>query len=132
MPIAGISGEIGLRHDSVIDRNRQESALEKRDHVCFPTHRVNPSSSPRTAYTLSGMPNEMLSGSLPFKGGYEQSVIHATMSHDPESLTGVRKDIPRELVVDRFGEIIASSEWRLETPGQFVSPNQPLLLRYPR
>jgi hypothetical protein len=78
------------------------------------------------------MANEMLSGSLPFKGGYEQSVIHATMSHDPESLTGVRKDIPREPVVDRFGEIIASSEWQLETPGQSVSPNQPLLLRYPR
>ena len=45
----------------------------------------------------------MLSGSLPFKGGYEQSVIRATLSHGPESLTGVRKDIPRELVVDRFG-----------------------------
>lgn len=68
----------------------------------------------------------------PSRGGYEQSVIDATLSHDPESLTGVRKNIPRELVVDRFGEIIASAEWRFETPGQFVSPNQPLLLRYPR
>ncbi len=78
------------------------------------------------------MPNEMLSGSLPFKGDYEQSVIHAILSHDPEPLTGIRKDTPRELVVDRFGEIIASSEWRFETPGQYVSPDQPLLLRYPR
>ena len=40
---------------------------------------------------------EMLSGSLPFKGDYEQSVIHAILSHDPEPLTGVRKDVPREI-----------------------------------
>ncbi len=77
------------------------------------------------------MPNEMLSGSTAFKGDYEQN-FHAILSHDPEPLTGVRKDILRELAVDRFGEIIASSEWRFETPCQFVGPNQPLLLRYPR
>ena len=39
---------------SVIDQNRQESASEKRDHVCFPSHRASPYSFPRTAYTLSG------------------------------------------------------------------------------
>ncbi len=44
------------------------------------------------------MPNETLSGSLPFKGDSEQSVIHAILSHDPEPLTGVRKDVPRGLV----------------------------------
>ncbi len=78
--------EKSFGHDSVIDRNRQESALEKWDQACFAARRANPSSSPRTAYTLSGMPNEMLSRSLPFKAGYEQSVIHATLSHDPEPL----------------------------------------------
>jgi hypothetical protein len=44
-------------HDSVIDRNRQESASERRDHVCFPAHRASPCSFPRTAYTMSGTPS---------------------------------------------------------------------------
>ncbi len=98
----------------MINRNRQESASEKRDYVCFPAHRANPRAFPRTAYTLSGMPNEMLSGRLPFKGDYEQRVSLATLSHDLEPLHRARKDILRELVVDRFGEIVASSEWRYE------------------
>lgn len=40
---------------------------------------------------------EMLSGCLPFKGDYEQSLIHSILNHDPEPITKVRKDIPREL-----------------------------------
>jgi len=40
---------------------------------------------------------EMLSGRLPFKGDYEQSVIHAILNHDPEPIARIRKDIPREL-----------------------------------
>ena len=40
---------------------------------------------------------EMLSGRLPFKGDYEQSVIHAILNHDPEPITRIRKDIPKEL-----------------------------------
>jgi len=40
---------------------------------------------------------EMLSGSLPFKGDYRQGVIHAILTDDPEPITRIRKDIPREL-----------------------------------
>ena len=40
---------------------------------------------------------EMLSGSLPFKGDYEQSVIHAILTHEPEPITRIRKEIPKEL-----------------------------------
>ncbi|MBE0711630.1 MAG: protein kinase [Candidatus Aminicenantes bacterium] len=40
---------------------------------------------------------EMLSGRLPFKGEYEQSLIHSILNHDPEPITRIRKDIPREL-----------------------------------
>ncbi len=40
---------------------------------------------------------EMLSGHLPFKGDYEQSLIHSILTHDPEPITRVRKDVPREI-----------------------------------
>jgi len=40
---------------------------------------------------------EMLSGRLPFIGDYERSLIHAILSHEPEPVTRIRKDIPREL-----------------------------------
>jgi TolB-like protein/Flp pilus assembly protein TadD len=40
---------------------------------------------------------ETLTGSLPFTGDYERSVIHAILSHEPEPVTRTRKDLPREL-----------------------------------
>ena len=40
---------------------------------------------------------EMLSGRLPFKGEYAQSLVHSILNHDPEPITRIRKDIPREL-----------------------------------
>ncbi len=40
---------------------------------------------------------EMLSGGLPFKGEFEQSLIHSILNHEPELITRSRKDVPREL-----------------------------------
>ncbi len=40
---------------------------------------------------------EMLTGQLPFKGEYEQSVMYAIVNKDVEPLTKVRADIPKEL-----------------------------------
>jgi len=40
---------------------------------------------------------EMLSGRLPFKGEYEQSLIHSILNHDPEPIIKIRKDTPRDL-----------------------------------
>ena len=39
----------------------------------------------------------MLSGRLPFRGEYEQPLIHSILNHDPEPITKIRKDIPKEL-----------------------------------
>jgi TolB-like protein/Tfp pilus assembly protein PilF len=37
---------------------------------------------------------EMLSGVLPFKGDYEQTLIHAILQNEPERLAKLRKDLP--------------------------------------
>ena len=40
---------------------------------------------------------EMLSGVLPFKGDYEQSLIHSILQREPERLGRLRKDLPAGL-----------------------------------
>jgi serine/threonine protein kinase/tetratricopeptide (TPR) repeat protein len=40
---------------------------------------------------------EMLTGQLPFKGEYDQSIIHCILSREPEPLTKVRPNIPKAL-----------------------------------
>ncbi len=37
---------------------------------------------------------EMVSGQLPFRGEYEQSVLYAILNQEPEPLTGVRTNVP--------------------------------------
>jgi serine/threonine protein kinase/cytochrome c-type biogenesis protein CcmH/NrfG len=49
---------------------------------------------------------EMLSGELPFKGEYEQALIHSILNDQPKRVTTVQKDLPPEL--DRIiGKAIA-------------------------
>jgi serine/threonine protein kinase len=49
---------------------------------------------------------EMLSGELPFKGEYEQALIHSILNDQPQRVTTVQKDLPPEL--DRIiGKAIA-------------------------
>jgi len=46
---------------------------------------------------------EMLSGKLPFKGDYEQSLIHSILRSEPEPITKFRKDLPAGLaqIIDK-------------------------------
>ena len=37
---------------------------------------------------------EMVTGQMPFKGEYEQSVIYAILNDEPEPITGVRTNVP--------------------------------------
>jgi len=39
---------------------------------------------------------EMITGQLPFKGDYDQSVMYAIMNQDPEPVTGLRTGVPME------------------------------------
>ncbi|MCJ7565024.1 MAG: protein kinase [Candidatus Aminicenantes bacterium] len=40
---------------------------------------------------------EMLTGQLPFKGEYDQSIIHSILNREPEPISKVRKDVPKGL-----------------------------------
>jgi serine/threonine protein kinase len=40
---------------------------------------------------------EMITGQLPFKGEYDQSMIHSILNHEPEPITKIRKDLPSGL-----------------------------------
>ena len=46
---------------------------------------------------------EMIAGQAPFRGDYYQVVVYSLMNEDPEPLTAVRGDVPKELerIVDR-------------------------------
>ena len=40
---------------------------------------------------------EMLTGQLPFKGNYEQVVLHSVLNKNPQPITGLRSGVPLEL-----------------------------------
>jgi len=40
---------------------------------------------------------EMLTGQLPFKGEYDQSVIHSILTQEPEPISRLRPEVPRDL-----------------------------------
>jgi len=40
---------------------------------------------------------EMVTGQLPFKGDYEQGVVHSILNEEPEPMTGLRTGVPMEL-----------------------------------
>ena len=40
---------------------------------------------------------EMITGQLPFRGEYDQSMIHSILNHEPEPITKIRKDLPSGL-----------------------------------
>jgi serine/threonine protein kinase/Flp pilus assembly protein TadD len=46
---------------------------------------------------------EMITGQLPFKGEYDQSMIHSILNHEPEPVTKIRENLPSglELVISK-------------------------------
>jgi serine/threonine-protein kinase len=43
------------------------------------------------------MLDEMITGQLPFRGDYDQSVVSSIVNEEPEPITGVRTGVPIEL-----------------------------------
>jgi len=64
---------------------------------------------------------ETLSGRLPFKGEYERSMIHSILSHDPEPITRIRKDIPGELNLVLGKALEKRAADRYQSMGDFLA-----------
>ena len=48
-------------------------------------------------WSFGAMLYEMVTGQRPFRGDYEQAVIHSILSEEPEPMTGLRTGVPLEL-----------------------------------
>jgi serine/threonine-protein kinase len=63
---------------------------------------------------------EMLSGKLPFKGDYEQSLIHSILKSQPEPITKFRKDLPAGLANIITKTLVKNTAARYQTMDELV------------
>ena len=61
---------------------------------------------------------EMVSGRLPFKGDYEQSLIHSILKADPEPIGKIRKDLPIGLESIVFKALEKNPNTRYQVMGE--------------
>ena len=63
---------------------------------------------------------EMVSGRLPFKGDYEQSLIHSILKADPEPIGKIRKDLPIGLESIVFKALEKNPNTRYQVMGELL------------
>jgi len=63
---------------------------------------------------------EMVSGRLPFKGDYEQSLIHSILKTDPEPIGKIRKDLPKGLESIVFKALEKNPNTRYQVMGELL------------
>jgi eukaryotic-like serine/threonine-protein kinase len=63
---------------------------------------------------------ELLSGKLPFKGDYEQSLIHSILKTEPESISKFRKDLPAGLANIIAKTLVKNPAGRYQTMDELI------------
>jgi len=71
-------------------------------------------------YSLGSMLYEMIVGSVPFAGEYEQAVVYSILNVDPEPLTAVRTGVPMELerIVNKL--LSKDADYRYQTAAELI------------
>ncbi len=70
--------------------------------------------------------HEMLAGELPFKGAYEQAIIFSILQQEPEFISKIRTDIPREIenIINRT--LNKNPEKRFGNASEIIEALQPV------
>ena len=63
---------------------------------------------------------EMITGQLPFKGEYEQSIIHSILNREPEPITKIRKDLPSGLEQVIYKALAKNPDNRYQSMEEFL------------
>jgi len=63
---------------------------------------------------------EMITGRLPFKGEYDQSMIHSILNHEPEPITRIRKGLTSGVEPVIFKALAKSPDGRYQSMEEFL------------
>ena len=64
---------------------------------------------------------EMFAGQLPFKGEYEQAIIYSILSEEPEPITDLRTELPKELELIVNKALAKSLDSRYQNAGDILA-----------